>query len=54
MPFSTNEGSGFGNSITDLKKCCNGANVKHGLSIKGSKAKNSKNEVEKWIKKNLK
>ena len=54
MPFSTNEGSGLGNSISDIKKCCVGANVKHALSITGSKAKDSKNEVEKWIKSNLK
>ncbi len=48
-PFCTHEGSGMGNSISDIKKLCPGANVESGLAIKGSKAENSKSEIEKWL-----
>lgn len=49
-PFCTHEGSGMGNSVSDIKKLCPSANVESGLSIYGSRVKNSKNEVERWVK----
>ena len=35
IPFITNEGSDFANSIRDLKKYCSGAVIENGLSIIG-------------------
>lgn len=49
-PFCTHEGSGMGNSLGDIKKLCPAAKVESGLSIYGSRVKNSKNEVERWVK----
>ena len=49
-PFCTHEGSGMGNSVADIKKLCPAAKVESGLSIYGSRVKNSKNEVERWVK----
>lgn len=47
-PFTTHEGSGLGNVISDLQKICVGANIKDALVIKGTNAKDSKEIVEKW------
>ncbi len=49
-PFCTHEGSGMGSSITDIKNLCVGAKVEEGLAIRGGSVKNSKKEIEKWIK----
>ena len=49
-PFCTHEGSGMGNSVADIRKLCPAAKVESGLSIYGSRVKNSKNEVERWVK----
>lgn len=49
-PFCTHEGSGMGNSVSDIKKLCPAAKVESGLSIYGSRVKNSKTEVERWVK----
>lgn len=47
-PFTTHEGSGLGNVVSDLKKICVGADIKDALAIKGTNAKNSKEIVEEW------
>ena len=39
MPFTTHEGSGLGNVVTDLTKICVGARVLDGLAITGSSVK---------------
>lgn len=49
-PFCTHEGSGMGNSVSDLKKVCPSANIKDGLAIFGSRVNSSKNDIERWIK----
>ena len=49
LPLCTNEGSGMGSSERDIKKYAKGADVKKGLSITGSRAANSKDDVEKWL-----
>lgn len=49
-PFCTHEGSGMGSSITDIKNLCVGVKVEEGLAIRGGSVKNSKKEIEKWIK----
>lgn len=48
VPFCTNEGSGLGTSIRDLKKVCKGATVEDGLSIPGSQAADSQAIVAAW------
>ena len=51
-PFTTHEGSGLANVVTDLKKICQGATIKEGLAIYGHNVYNSKNNVENWLKNN--
>lgn len=48
-PFCTHEGSGMGNSVSDIKKLCPGATVEKGLAIYGGSVERSKKEIEKWI-----
>ena len=48
-PFCTNEGSGLANSISDLEKLVSGAEIKEGLSIKGSQVQESKEVIAQWI-----
>ena len=47
--ISTHEGSGLGSMVSDVKKMCKGADVKKGLAIKGSQAKESKKTIAEWI-----
>lgn len=48
LPYSTHEGSGLGQSISDLKRLCPNATVKNGVAIKGSSVQTA--NVEKIIK----
>ena len=48
-PFVTHEGSGFGSSLKDLNKLCQGAEIKKGLSIPGSQVYDVKDTVKVWI-----
>lgn len=48
IPFCTNEGSGMGVSERDLKTICKGAQIREGLSVRGSAAAESKAIVEAW------
>ena len=48
-PLCTNEGSGLGKSISDIKKY---ANVGEGLSLTGSSVNISKPIIKKWLKNN--
>ncbi|MBR4473394.1 MAG: NAD(P)H-dependent oxidoreductase [Oscillospiraceae bacterium] len=47
--ISTHEGSGLGSIVSDVKRMCKGADVKKGLAIKGSQAKESKKTIAEWI-----
>lgn len=49
-PFTTHEGSGLGNVVSDLRKICVGATVLEGLAIYGHDVNNAKEIVEEWIK----
>lgn len=49
-PLCTHEGSGMGQSVSDIKKICPNAIVHDGLAIKGSQVKQSKSQIEKWLK----
>ena len=48
-PFVTHEGSGFGTSAKDIRKLCEGAEIKNGLSIPGANVYDAKDMVESWI-----
>ena len=49
LPFCTNEGSGLANSVGHIEKLISGAEIKPGLSIKGSKVQESKVDFENWL-----
>ncbi len=53
MPFSTHEGSGLANIVSDIKKYAKGATIKSGLAIYGSNVYKEKEKVEQWIKTNI-
>lgn len=48
-PFCTHEGSGMGNSVSDIKMLCPTANVEEGLAIKGYSVDKSKDDIQKWL-----
>ncbi len=48
MPFSTHEGSGLGYVMEDVKKMCDGADIKEGLAIYGSRAASSNEALKNW------
>ena len=52
LPLCTNEGSGMGSSESDIKKYAKGADIKRGLSVTGSYAADSKEDVKEWFEKN--
>ena len=52
LPLCTNEGSGMGSSESDIKKYAKGADIKRGLSVTGSYAADSKENVREWFEKN--
>lgn len=48
--FTTHEGSGLGNVVSDLKRVCVGADVdSNGLAIRGSSVGSARSKVEDWI-----
>ena len=53
IPFCTNEGSGLGNSVDDIKKLCPSADVDEGASFKGSQVRGSEGEISGWAKSRL-
>lgn len=50
IPFCTNEGSGLGDSVRDLKKLCKGADVDDGASFTGSRVSRSEEQIKTWAK----
>ena len=49
-PFSTHEGSKLGSIMNDINRICIGSDIKEGLAILGSEARNSKEKLERWCK----
>jgi len=49
LPLCTNEGSGMGGSERDLRRYAPGAKIRRGLSITGSRAADSRADVERWL-----
>jgi flavodoxin len=54
IPFCTNEGSGFGRSVTDLKKKLPVSKFVEGLAVRGSNIKNARKEVIAWVDRTMK
>ena len=50
-PLITHGGSGFSNSLKDIKRLCPGANITEGLAINGDNAATCDRDVEKWLEK---
>ena len=48
-PFCTNEGSGLGRSVADIKKLCPHSIVLDGLAIRGGEVKTAQNELSGWL-----
>ena len=49
--FGTHGGSGFSNSLKDIKRLCTNATITEGLAINGDNAPTCDKDVEKWLKK---
>ena len=50
IPFTTHEGSGLANCVSDVKKAFPKATVIKGFSIYGHEVRSGKAKVEKWLK----
>ena len=50
IPFTTHEGSGLANCVSDVKKAFPKANITKGFSIYGHEVRSGKAKVEKWLK----
>lgn len=50
IPFCTNEGSGLGDSVRDIKKICKDADVDQGVSFTGSRVSASEAKIKEWAK----
>ena len=50
IPFTTHEGSGLANCVSDVKKAFPKATVTAGFSIYGHEVRSGKAKVEKWLK----
>ena len=49
IPFTTHEGSGWGNGLKNLKSALPKATIGKGLCIQGSKVSSSMKEIEKFV-----
>lgn len=49
LPLCTNEGSGMGKSVSDIKNTCPGAKVMNGLAIIGSNVASAEPEIRNWL-----
>ena len=49
IPFTTHEGSGLANCVSDVKKAFPKANVTKGFDIYGHEVRSGRAKVEKWI-----
>jgi len=49
VPFCTNEGSGMGQSESDIRKLCPDARVLKGLPIRGGRVQEAENDIADWL-----
>ena len=54
FPVMTHEGSGMGDSLTDVKSICKGAIVEEGIAIQGCRVSDSQDMIVNWANKYLK
>ncbi len=52
MPFCTHEGSGLGQSVSDIARICSQSTILEALAVRGGDAKRARNEVSEWLRKN--
>lgn len=52
LPLCTNEGSGLARSVADISRLCPGADVREGLSLKGSNVNACDDILRKWLEDN--
>ena len=50
LPFCTDEGSGLGNSIEDIKNVCSQSDVLDGLAIHGTHVMTAYDDINSWLK----
>ncbi len=50
-PFITHEGSGLGNSVSDISRRCPRATIEEGLAIRGSVVRSAGDGVAEWLRK---
>lgn len=50
VPFCTNEGSGLGDSVQDIKAICKDALVDSGIALIGHRVKDSREKIAGWAK----
>ncbi|MGD0329806.1 MAG: flavodoxin [Nitrososphaeria archaeon] len=48
-PFCTNEGSGLGRSVKNIKELCPQSTILDGLAVWGSAVRKAQNEISKWL-----
>lgn len=48
-PFTTNDGSGFGDSLTNIQKAAPKAKLADGLQIRGKQVESSIGEIKAWV-----
>ena len=48
-PICTSEGSGFGNSVSAIKKICRGAELQTGLTLVGSHVDEARGKINEWL-----
>ena len=51
VPFCTHEGSGLGQSATDISKHCPKSTLLGGVAIRGRDVKTAQNKVSEWLQK---
>lgn len=49
-PFCTHEGSGFGNSVSDIQRLCPTAEVRPGFEVRGAQVAKAEKNLKKWCK----
>lgn len=53
IPFCTNEGSGLGNSVQDIRSLCPDAQVEKGAAFLGSRVRNTEEQIARWARSQL-
>lgn len=48
-PLCTHEGSGLGNSVSDIRRLCPGAKVEEGLALRGGSVSGAEAKIKEWV-----